>query len=688
MLRALAVLTVVVYHLHPAWLTGGFVGVDVFFVISGFLITSHIIRELESTGRLSLRTFWANRARRILPAALLTIAVTSLAATVLIPLPQLDTLSTQALAAVFYVQNFALANQSVDYLAADSAATPFEHFWSLSVEEQFYLFWPLLAIAAMWVTTRVVALVHCRRGRTHLPSSTHLFRVCVALLFGAVVVASYLYSVKLVGAHDPKAYFVTGTRVWELGVGGLLACVAVDTRRFPVARTLVMFGGVGAIVWACVTYTGSNPAFPGAAALVPVLGTAAVIAAGQPVKLVAPIVNFTPLQWVGNWSYSLYLWHFPVITVVVARTGDDANTPAKFAGVFAVSLALAVLSYYLVEQPLRLKWKKRPLLVLGAAATAMAVGAGVAIVPQTVFNVVNNEQAVAAQAVQSKGYKGFGGGSLTQAGITTFVDNTKAIVPQPTEAKKDVPLYPGCVRVPSEAKDTWTPECTVENTSGSKTLVVVGDSHASQWVPALEEVYKDTDWKIVTLLHNACPFSLAQRGFEKYGELRCTGPNKDSLKKILDMKPDRVIISNRAVEDYDKQEGEQYPGENGFEKAFKPLKDAGLWVSVISPTPERGTKEAVPDCVALNMSNPNACAVEAKSATIDQDTTNAMRQAAADSGVEWIDMTSSFCHEDECPVVVGSVLVYRDDNHITATYMRTIAGNLARALGVKSGNQH
>ena len=693
LLRAIAVLTVVVYHLNPNWLPGGYVGVDVFFVISGYLITAHMLRELESTGTLSLTQFWAARIRRILPAALVTIAVTALAAIVLLPLTQLKPLATQALASVFYVQNFVLARESVDYLAEGSIPTPFQHFWSLSVEEQFYLVWPLLALGAMLLAR----LLH-RKGARLLGGfeANTVFRWVVFAVFGILVAVSFVYSTQLVGAQDPRAYFLTAARVWELGIGGLLAVVLGDPRRFVHARKILALAGVAAIMYAAVTYGAYTPAFPGTSALIPVLGTAAVIAAGETRGFASlqPLIEFAPTQWLGNLSYSLYLWHFPVVVFYLARVGEHPKTPAAFAGLLALSLGLAVLSYRFVENPVRLnvRLKKKPRRAMVSGVTAMVLGAGVALVPQMAYAMETERLGEEAAAVAQTESTSLGSGSMEKTGAETFITADDAMTPQPADADKDVPEYPGCVRVPNEASDDWTGDCVVANPEGSKTLVVVGDSHASQWVPALEETYKNSDWKIVTLLHNACPFNFAQRDFEKYGELDCTGPNHDTQQKILDMKPDRVFIANRAVNDYHNNGSEEFAGEQGYIDAWKPLVDAGIRITVMRPTPEFGDDKVIPDCVALNMDDPNHCGISRQQGIDDQETGKAM-QAAAHSlpGAEFVDMTDSFCYEDWCPVVVGSVLMYRDNTHITATYMRTLGNNLAYTLDepalVKEGDR-
>ncbi|WP_157601862.1 acyltransferase family protein, partial [Promicromonospora kroppenstedtii] len=242
-LRALAVLLVIVYHVDPALLPGGYIGVDVFFVISGFLITGHLWREASSTGRVSLRKFWAARARRILPASLVATVGTIGVALVLLPLDLLQLWWRQALASVFYVENWALAADAVDYQAAGNEPTAFQHFWSLGVEEQFYLFWPLLVVLALGLWS----LRGGRRAVGEVRDAGGLRRLLL-VVFGVVVVASLVWSVAEVRADNPVAYYSTLTRVWELGAGGLLALLMRDTERFRALRSTLAVGGVAAVV--------------------------------------------------------------------------------------------------------------------------------------------------------------------------------------------------------------------------------------------------------------------------------------------------------------------------------------------------------------------------------------------------------------------------------------------------------
>src|SRR3954451_21103684 len=298
-LRALAVALVIAAHVWPDLVPGGFVGVDVFFVVSGYLITSLLVEEIARTGRIRLTAFWARRARRILPAALVTLLVCAVATMILVPSNHWDAFMREVAASAAYVENWQLAHTAVDYFAKDDGVSPVQHYWSLSVEEQFYLMWPLLLLGPPAVPRR--------RG----PQSRV---VALAAAMGVLTAVSLSWSI-LHTPNDPEAaYFVTPTRAWEFGAGGVLALLPQLARSPVLVRAILSWLGLAAIVVAAFAY-GSDTVFPGSAALLPVLGTLAVIRAGAPDHRLAParLLALGPIQRTGDLSYSLYLWHWPVL---------------------------------------------------------------------------------------------------------------------------------------------------------------------------------------------------------------------------------------------------------------------------------------------------------------------------------------------------------------------------------------
>jgi peptidoglycan/LPS O-acetylase OafA/YrhL len=342
-------------------------GVDVFFVVSGFLITGLLLRDAEQRGRISLRTFYLRRARRILPAAVSVLAVVSLLTLALVPQREWRSWFREIVASALYYENWQLAVDSQIPRRAGLESTPVQHFWSLSVEEQFYLFWPLLLIAALWLAAR--------RGVGS--------RRVLLLLLGAVTAASFVHCIVLTALDPDLAYFSTFTRTWEFGVGGLLALVAAaPLRRSDGVRAAVSLVGLVLIIVPIVTFRAPE-VFPGAIVLVPVVGTLAVIWAGMPHVAWSPaqLAALPPVQWMGNVSYSLYLWHWPIFMFMPYLTGMP-SPPWLMVLLVAVSLLVAGLSKRYIEDPFRTPangLRARPSVVLGALAAVMAlvVGAGV-----------------------------------------------------------------------------------------------------------------------------------------------------------------------------------------------------------------------------------------------------------------------------------------------------------------------
>ena len=358
-LRALAVGVVVLYHFWPALSPAGYVGVDVFFVVSGFLITGILLRDAAETGRIRFARFYGRRVRRILPSALLVLAVTSVVTAIVVPPAEAARWFREILASTLFIENW---TQSIESQQGTTGleSTPVQHYWSLSVEEQFYLVWPLVILAGVWIASRFI------RPR---------MRVVVGLL-AAVTALSFVCSLVLVGIDNNLAYFSTLSRAWEFGIGGLLACasVAVGHDRLRAATSWV---GLALIV-ASVYVATDIDAFPGLLVLMPVLGAAAVIWAGAPAVAwsTGRLVAFAPVLWIGGISYALYLWHWPVVMLTPYITGRPSETPVMLL-LLAISVLLAWGTTRLIEDPIRFGVASHRLrtrtIIVGAAAMAVAI---------------------------------------------------------------------------------------------------------------------------------------------------------------------------------------------------------------------------------------------------------------------------------------------------------------------------
>jgi peptidoglycan/LPS O-acetylase OafA/YrhL len=658
-LRALAVALVVIYHLRPNLLPGGFIGVDVFFVISGFLITGHMLREVEQTGRLSLAKFWAGRARRILPASLVAIGVTVSLATVVVPVTEWANLQRQALASIFYVQNWVLAGDAVDYLAADNVATPFQHFWSLAVEEQFYLLWPLVVVGAALAVRRV-------RG-----DRTRALRTLVLVLFGLIVAASFVWSVLQVNAGDPAAYFATTTRLWELGVGGLLAVVLRHTDRFVLARSALALAGLATITLGAFLLTPSSP-FPGVAALVPVLGAVGVVAAGRTAGAgsLTWLVDRTWVQWLGNVSYSLYLWHFPII-ICFGVWADRSPSVLETLGLLALSLLLAQLSYAWVERPVRRgRWARPNGRMLVAGVAAMAVTAGIAVTPTLRAGVIERDWREASTDIVVAPGSGFGAEAISGTRVPAFVTPDPVIVPNLEDVHKELdPTYGRCA---SGAASDVTPPCEFGDLAGTRTLALVGDSHVRMFASPIVSAAKEQGWRVVTYLHNSCTFSLEPRKM-RFAEA-CQEANEKTLAALRADAPDIVVTGIYGDSEFDSPSG----GVDGLVRMWDALHEAGSRVVVLKDAPR--PRRDVLECVADHAVAPQECAVPRKVAFSDPGHATIDKAVRLAADVDLLDLTDRFCGPRRCMPVVGNVMIYRDHNHITDTYARSLRPYIEDAL--------
>jgi peptidoglycan/LPS O-acetylase OafA/YrhL len=666
-LRALAVGLVVLSHFWPSRLPGGYIGVDVFFVISGFLITSHLLsKPPRSWG--DLAAFWGRRVRRLLPAATLVLLVSLAASVAFLPSTALPRIAHETASAAVYVENWALAGSSTDYFAADDLHTPVQHYWSLSVEEQFYILWPLVIGAALWCA---------RRFRVRFP--------WVETGLVAIFVASLVYSLRDTATNPASAYFVTPTRMWELALGGLVALAAV--RGFRLARGAfrapLAWLGLVAIVASALLYDAATP-FPGFAALLPTLGAAAVIAAtaddvtGSPDRM----WSLKGVQLAGDVSYSIYLWHWPLIVVAPFMLGHDVYWPVKI-GLVVAAFLLAWGTKLLVEDPVRRSRSlARPLwrtFLVGALLMGITVSAATAVTVHE-NHVAQQAQDAVATALHADS-KCFGAAAARKKSCD-FV-GTKLLTPA-TYAKTDkAQVYEdGCWNSqPFTSRKT----CTYGAANPTKRIALVGNSHAGYWQPALADLAKKNGWQVTTYLASQCYTVDAVQliGPASDGE-NCRKLAQWQIASVASGHYDLVVVADRTwlqlkgVAAADRGD----VARSLYAKTLRTWADAGVSALVLRDVPFH--KQAVPDCVAQNQKSLTTCADPEKTALIRDPLFEAAR-ADKSGKVTALDLTSRFCKDGTCYGVVGGVVAYFDQGHMSATFSRTlepeIEGPLARALG-------
>jgi peptidoglycan/LPS O-acetylase OafA/YrhL len=675
-LRAVAVLSVLVYHLRSEWLPGGFIGVDIFFVISGFLITSHLVREHEKTGRISLVRFYARRMVRLIPAATVVLLGTAVATILFVPRILWQQVGTDIIASATYVINWVLALRSVDYLAEDSIVSPVQHFWSLAVEEQFYLIWPLLILLAGALAVRF----------------NFLKRRTMAVGGVGVVVISFGLALIAYAQNDVTAYFSTFTRLWELAAGGLAALAIERLRRTapPALMRILFYVGTAAVIGSVVLLALPR-LWPAPLTVVPVLGTVLILVAGGGVARTVPerLLGLRPMTWVGGISYSLYLWHWPIIVIAGYVFGEIGLILSV--AIAVASIALAWLSAKLVENPIRFSgWATRRsrnglLLGLGSGLLTVVVGLGVALSgPSNVLQAPAGAEPAGAATLSER---------IADSPVELLQAAPEWVLPSPLEATADVPVIyaDGCQQNDSDGD---VKVCEYGDVDSDRVIALVGDSKAAQWQPALAGIAERAGFKLVVMTKSACAFSAAPtvRNGERYTS--CDEWNTQAVELLSELKPALVLTSqvqgfawSESGEQGRTPENEQAMVD-GVVARLSDVTALGSNVAMISDSPQ--TPGAVYECVAENTDDISVCSydlaggIEASALPTQRKVAEALSAPTVDASdfteletappVSLLDLTGIVCPPQlaaACPAVIGNALIYRQGSHLTATYVET-----------------
>ncbi len=634
-MRGIAVLLVVLYHVGIPGIRGGFTGVDVFFVLSGFLITDLLVKEAARTGRISFVQFYARRTRRLLPAAILVLTVTLVACLLMLsPLEQFRYASS-AVATSVYASNLHFMRQATDYFGPNLASDPFLHTWSLAVEEQFYLVWPMLIALGFGGSRPVGRLVKL------------IIAVCVVSLAACV----WLTVVK-----KPWAFFGSPLRAWEFGIGGLACLVPVAALRHrPGLCRALGWGGLVTVLIGATTLTG-HMLFPGPWALLPAMGTVGMLLAGtgMPGIGVGVPLGSPPLQHLGRLSYSWYLWHWPVLVLALA-VAPDLSVPAK-ALCAAGALAAAAVAFALVENRIRFHpaLLPRPRFSLALAAVLSLAG--------LVFGLGSHEYS--AQLLSRQPQRAF----------------AKAVGDGPSLKRR------GCFM--SEARKGLR-QCVFGDSASSITLVLFGDSHAAQWFPALEQVAKERHWRLVSMVRASCPVATVPvydpRGGEEQAE--CAVWRRLALRRIVELQPTLVVMANSVG--YIKRPGESdglsqlsyRQWEEGIRTTFVSLDSAGVRGLFFRDTPR--AKDDVPLCLSRAAYfgwEQRECAAERDEALYPEIYGLEQRAASGLPHVSTVDLSDLVCGPAVCETVQRGMVVYRDHSHLTASFARSLAPALSQRI--------
>ena len=672
-LRAVAVIAVVLFHAGMPGVGGGFIGVDVFFVVSGFLITGLLWREASDTGTVRMARFYGARARRLLPAAVTVLVATCAASAVLLPPLQARSVIGDGIASTLYIGNYRFAIHGTDYLAADAPPSPLQHYWSLGVEEQFYLLWPALIIGTAWILARMARRGAMEASRSLAPH---------VLVLGAVAALSFLVSMVWTDGLPSWAFFSLPTRAWELAVGGLVALTAGAWRNLPgPSAAVVGWGGLALIVVTC-TQIGEATPYPGSTALLPVLGTALIIGAGcaTPGLGVGRLLSKPAMRSVGRLSYSWYLWHWPVLLLAPALLGGPLGLAGSLAMV-VVSFGLAVATLHLIENPVRfapsLKESAQRSLAVGGALTALAVASCLVLL---MLRPVPVGQGMAATPV-AVGPAAASGPAPPPMSVRdqVFAAVAKSTEPGPVPANltpalnaitKPEVFVNGCVL---SWRDVVQPDCVSGDAGASTTVALVGDSHAAMWQPALEPVARERHWRLETMSKVLCPFLDLPINSPYLGRkfTECERWRGSVMSRLYKKKPQVIVLdmSRRYGADFGFTSYDQ-AWQDSLTLVVKTLRATGAEVLVLGPVAD--PHSTVPTCVSAHMDNAVACA-PTRAEGLNEAGIAAEAAATAAGGGQYAELSDLFCTADRCPVVVGNTLVYRDDNHITTEYAKVLA---------------
>ncbi|WP_260861031.1 acyltransferase family protein [Mycobacterium simulans] len=698
-LRGLTLLAIFGFHVDMPGVGGGFVGPDIFFFISGFVITGQLWREVSSTGTVGLRKFYGKRARRLLPVSATVGVVTAIASALLLPPLQAKSALMDGIASALYVPNFWFIGQQVDYFAGNASHSPFQHYWTLGVEEQFYLLWPPMIVGTAWLIRRMR-----RRAKTDAPPSKTPYVVLVAL----VAVLSFSLSLMITYVMPLAAYFSLPTRAWQLAGGALIALTASHWRRLP-KRVAVMTGWVGLalILFACAYLTPDTP-YPGTASLLPWVGTALVIGAGcaTPTLGCGRVMGVAPMRALGRWSYSWYLWHWPALVFAAVLVGHPLGVVGKVL-VVALSGVLAVLTLRFVENPLRyaafLRKSPGKSLAVGGLASALAacvsvvlmlwvqsiplpipVGRGAQAAPLTITppRVPTGDDIEAYDAAVQNVF------SQVQAAVAASAD-LKAVPSNLNPSLADAPgevgamLFNGCLRAPFQAGQ---PECAMGDTASKTTVALVGDSHASMWIPAFQQIGTQRPWRLETMAKAACPMMdlpIANRFVRPLVEYiqRCEQWRGEVIARLRAEHPRLIVVSvfrgymashsNGFLSGFTSYDPAWL---NGLTRLVHQLRETGAKVLVLGPLPHLNA--AVPGCLSEHLDDATACSPP-MSFAFNRPGMAAEAAATKAGGGQYADLSELFCTTNHCPVIVGNTLVYVDAGHLTLEYSRLLAPAIA-----------
>jgi peptidoglycan/LPS O-acetylase OafA/YrhL len=663
-LRGIAVVFVLLFHAEFKGFQGGFVGVDIFFVLSGFLITKNLLEEEIKTGTISLRNFYAKRLRRLLPASSLVLIATLILGYFYLPPVLLPDLTRDISAATLYISNFIFAGRATDYFAANATPSPVLHFWSLSLEEQFYIFWPVTVL---------------------LLAKTKLLTHTTVRLFSVLTFATSLsFAIWLLPRSEPWAFFSLPTRAWQLALGAFIATFVFKLEKlsYKVAWVLGTLG-LGAVI-ASGLFIRNAANFPGLIALLPTIGAGLIIVAGVQRRrnLAWNLLSVKPLQYLGKISYSIYLWHWPLFVIPMIASGQALSVKSKLT-LIAVTFLLSIVTEKYVEERFRLGGlrNRRPIITFYTAVFSMLILVISSIGVRA--DVLSNSHKHVAKSTLALNLP-----TSTTRPKTIDAPVPDDLVPSLFEAKSDHPItYSDHCNVQVNQLPTGA-SCIYGDTKSTTTVALFGDSHAMAWFPALNSISISNHWKLYSQTMSACgPPDLKQWNNSAAIEMQnCPIWRETAIARIIKAKPLFVLTTGTRAFAAVKDDGSIAPAsenatlwEAGMKRTLAKFKAAGIRVIMVSDVPYANGDPVV--CLSAHPDSSIACANPVSSA-IDTNWLNLERKVSTAESVPLIEPQMWVCPSTPCPVVISNILIYLDAGHMTATFANSLSAKLGDAITV------
>lgn len=634
-LRGLAIALVVAYHLWGAGRVSG--GVDVFLMISAYLMTASFLRQGMA---FRILDFLVGRFRRLIPQSAVVILAVCVIGWLILPPTRWYGLLEQAVASLFYTQNWLLIDLATDYTSPDRSGTsPLQHYWSLSVQGQMFVLWPLLMLLAM--------ALH-RLGRIPI-------RITLGTLLGVLTIASFAYAQVAIAENEARAYFNTYARLWEFSLAGLLAFVPALKLPRTVSAIMSWTGVVAIVIGGLVI--GGLP-FPGPAALWPSLAAALVVFAGGSDWRghAAYWLSSRPMAWIGDRAYGLYLWHWPFLMFWLFLTATETVGILGSLIVIALSLLVADLTTRTIERRFnRIGMLKAKRWGVATIATIVIITAGI-VQAWTMVLDRDVQQVNATPETERPGARAVTPG-LEPPTPTASV--SRSIAPGDTVIHTDWPeALPAC-RADLEPSPPDS-ECAEVVPPGQphKTVVMMGDSHTNQWIPLMADLANREQWHLLVIIKPGCRFTLPNPA----SDAACVQYSREMVDYLLEVRPDFIFtIGTRA-----QANGPELPVET-YAEAVLPLTDAGLRIVNMRDNPRFDFK--MPECVQRYGAGDPRCL-----RPVDEKLAPVSPQLAlqANPNMLTMDLTEYICPGGVCPGVIGNVYVYMDDNHLSRTYVHTL----------------